>query len=246
MKLVIIESPYKGDVPRNLLYLRSCIRDCVFHGESPYASHRMLTDALDDNDVIERSLGIGAGLAWRNAVDMSLHWGTRVLPVFYLDLGMSDGMLIAKKRYDDEGITYEERTLPADDPFFQTITITGGAVPQGSVPGDVSFCDAERDGVPRQEALRLVGVTRTFLVRGQPEDDPKKVVAAYRGWLFRALIALPAEGPIVMAAGGGFPSLVLHVDGNVLLNGVLVETDINLLECTREFLRRKGALPPGA
>ena len=115
MRLVIIESPYKGDVTKNTRYLRSCIRDCIRRGESPYASHRMLTDALDDDDPVERTQGIEAGLAWRNARQED---GQLVLHVFYVDLGTSGGMGIAKERYDNEGIPYEIRNLPADDPFF--------------------------------------------------------------------------------------------------------------------------------
>ena len=125
VKLVIIESPYKGrtpeDLDRNKRYLRSCIRDCIDRSESPYASHRMLTDALDDDDPVERTLGIEAGLAWRQACVLDgskLVVASRVLPIFYLDLGWSFGMRLAKKCYDEEGITYEERKLLVDDPFF--------------------------------------------------------------------------------------------------------------------------------
>ena len=39
MKRVIIESPYSGDIPRNLLYARLCVFDCLQRGEAPYASH---------------------------------------------------------------------------------------------------------------------------------------------------------------------------------------------------------------
>lgn len=124
MKLVIIESPYKGDLERNTRYLRSCIRDCINRAESPYASHRMLTDALDDNDPVERTLGIEAGLAWRHAQQPVFEKGVLVQYVdvqhiFYLDLGWSSGMYLAKKCYDEEGIIYEERKLPVDDPFFK-------------------------------------------------------------------------------------------------------------------------------
>lgn len=137
VKLVIIESPYKGDVPRNLRYLRSCIRDCLSHGESPYASHRMLTDALDDGSPAERALGIEAGLAWRRALWLEevdygelLRGGTsslvredirRVLPVFYIDLGWSTGMLKAQGLYDDEQTPYEARYLASNDPFFKEV-----------------------------------------------------------------------------------------------------------------------------
>jgi hypothetical protein len=121
MKLVIIESPYAGDVARNLRYLRSCIRDCIKRGESPYASHRMLTDALDDNDPEERELGIKAGLAWREAMYVTASGNLiNVLPVFYVDLGNSGGMRRAREKYDQEFVSCEERTLPEDDPFFST------------------------------------------------------------------------------------------------------------------------------
>lgn len=130
MKLVIIESPYKGnnwnDLERNKLYLRSCIRDCINRNESPYASHRMLTDALDDRNPVERVAGIQAGLAWRHvrqpvfdgAPDGYVLKYNLVCHVFYIDLGHSEGMLLSKAKYEEEGVLYEERTLPPDDPFF--------------------------------------------------------------------------------------------------------------------------------
>lgn len=80
---VIIESPYAGDVARNKAYLQRCIRDCIARGESPYASHQMLTDALDDTNPAEREQGIKAGFAWRA---MSLY------TVVYIDYGTSRGM----------------------------------------------------------------------------------------------------------------------------------------------------------
>ena len=128
MKLVIIESPYKGDVARNKRYLRACIRDCIFRrGESPYASHRMLTDALNDNDPEERATGIEAGLAWAH-VRQPVFGGppaegyilrhNLAIHAFYIDLGYTNGMTLAQTRFDDEGVLYEERTLPPDDLFF--------------------------------------------------------------------------------------------------------------------------------
>ncbi len=124
MKLIIIESPFKGDVARNKRYLRACIRDCLSRGESPYASHRMLTDALDDDIPEERELGIEAGLAWRRAgvmqegIVQELDNFEPIAHALYIDLGHSSGMLRAKKRYEDEGIPYQERLLPRTDQFF--------------------------------------------------------------------------------------------------------------------------------
>jgi len=128
VKLVIIESPFKGDnwedLERNKRYLRACIRDCIDRDESPYASHRMLTDTLDDKNPVERAVGIKAGLAWRNArppirsSDGAIIGYDVVRHVIYIDFGYSEGMLLSKKLHDEEGTPYEERKLPADDPFF--------------------------------------------------------------------------------------------------------------------------------
>jgi hypothetical protein len=156
VKLIIIESPFKGDETRNKLYLRSCIRDCLRRGESPYASHRMLTDALDDNDPEERALGIEAGLAWRNvrqpvfvddsdqSIGVMKH--NLVGHAFYVDLGYSSGMTFAKTRYDAEDIPHEERTLPPDDPFFSAYC---GVCKTAALPKDGTIrmctpCFAER------------------------------------------------------------------------------------------------------
>ena len=139
MKLIIIESPFKGDRTRNNRYLRACIRDCLSRGESPYASHRMLTDALDDDIPEERMLGIEAGLAWRNTVkpvfrnDGIVIAYESVVHAFYVDLGDSTGMMYAKKRYVEERIPYEERSLPSGDPFFNEYC---GACKVTALPND--------------------------------------------------------------------------------------------------------------
>lgn len=57
MILVIIESPYAGDVDRNLEYLRAAMRDCLKRGEAPFASHALYTQpgVLDDGSrMVER------------------------------------------------------------------------------------------------------------------------------------------------------------------------------------------------
>lgn len=112
MQLVIIESPYAGakesplgaqiDLQENKLYLNRCIRDCVLRAETPYASHKMLTDSLDDNDAVERELGIRAGLDWRRVASER---------IFYVDRGWSSGMFAAKKLYDAEELSYIVRRL---------------------------------------------------------------------------------------------------------------------------------------
>jgi len=83
--IAIIESPYAGDVERNLRYLRACMRDSIMRGEAPFASHALYTQpgVLDDNDPEERALGIS--LAGPFLARAKIH-------AFYVDLGMSDGM----------------------------------------------------------------------------------------------------------------------------------------------------------
>lgn len=85
MKRVILESPYAGNVARNLAYARECIKDCLFRGEAPIASHLLYTQPgiLDDKNAEERKLGIKAGHAWMDRADAV---------VVYIDRGISVGM----------------------------------------------------------------------------------------------------------------------------------------------------------
>lgn len=72
MKLVVIESPYAGDVTRNLRYARFCVKDCIRRGEAPIASHLLFTQPgiLDDNVPEERVTGMNAGFAWARHADI--------------------------------------------------------------------------------------------------------------------------------------------------------------------------------
>lgn len=104
MKLVIIESPYAGDIEINVAYARAAMRDSLEKGEAPIASHLLYTqpDILRDEVSEEREWGINAGLAWRRVAELA---------VFYIDRGWSSGMLAAKKLYDEENFPYEERSI---------------------------------------------------------------------------------------------------------------------------------------
>ena len=88
MRRVILESPYAGDIERNVRYARACVADSLSRGEAPIASHLLYTQpgVLDDTKPDERAKGIAAGFEWRGLADAS---------VFYVDLGMSGGMTLA-------------------------------------------------------------------------------------------------------------------------------------------------------
>jgi hypothetical protein len=71
LRRVILESPYAGDIERNVAYARAAMRDSLLRGEAPIASHLLYTQpgVLDDQVSDERRLGIEAGLVWRVAAE---------------------------------------------------------------------------------------------------------------------------------------------------------------------------------
>lgn len=96
----------------NQRYLAAALADCIRRGESPYASHAILTlpGVLDDAKPEERARGIEAGFAWRKMAALS---------AFYIDLGwssgMRDGLAHAKELHGMQFAKYiEERILGPD------------------------------------------------------------------------------------------------------------------------------------
>lgn len=94
IRITIIESPYAGNVERNLRYVRACMRDCFDRGEIPYASHALYTQpgVLDDDKSEEREKGIAAGLDMLSAVHQAAPVAVSLTHAFYTDLGWSSGM----------------------------------------------------------------------------------------------------------------------------------------------------------
>lgn len=104
MRLVIIESPYAGDVEANVEYARKAVRHSLSLGEAPIASHLLYTQPgiLDDDIPDERQWGIDAGLAWRNVAEAT---------VVYTDNGISKGMEYGIAAAQEAGIPVEYRAL---------------------------------------------------------------------------------------------------------------------------------------
>lgn len=104
MRRVVIESPYAGDVERNVAYARAAMRDSLSRGEAPIASHLLYTQPgiLDDDKPDERAHGIEAGLLWG---------GLAELTAVYVDRGMSRGMEFGIERAKREGRPVEYRSL---------------------------------------------------------------------------------------------------------------------------------------
>lgn len=104
MRIVIVESPYAGDVARNVRYARAAVRDCLLRGEAPYASHLLYTQpgVLCDENPEEREHGMLSGFAFQAVAEAH---------VVYVDLGISRGMQRAIDAATAAGRVVEERRL---------------------------------------------------------------------------------------------------------------------------------------
>jgi hypothetical protein len=164
-RCVVVESPFAGDVVRNLEYLCAAMRDCLFRGEAPFASHGLYTQALDDKKAVERELGIAAGLAWGDRADAC---------VVYTDLGISPGMQRGIEHAEANGCPVEYRELgdawraPRHEPPFSVgdVVIVSGETPLYRV------VQIALDGDPHGYRVQLEPVARV---------DGKVVAAADLG-----------------------------------------------------------------
>lgn len=103
--IVIVESPYAGNVEMNLAYARAAVRDCILRGEAPFASHLLYTQPgiLEDDIPAERQVGIEVGLTFGRVASST---------VVYADLGVSAGMQKGIERAIEEDRVIEFRSLP--------------------------------------------------------------------------------------------------------------------------------------
>lgn len=112
-RFVDVETPYmgrnEGEVRRNLLYARACVRNCLMQGEIPFASHLFFTQPgiLDDNVPSERETGINAGKILIESLP-------DIVTAVYQDLGISKGMQYGIDRAIANGRTVEYRVLETD------------------------------------------------------------------------------------------------------------------------------------
>ena len=104
MRLVILESPYAGDVEKHVAYARACLRESLSRGEAPIASHLLYTQpgVLRDDDPGERQRGIDAGLALASQAEAT---------VVYTDFGISNGMKYGIEHASRAGRLIEYRAI---------------------------------------------------------------------------------------------------------------------------------------
>ncbi len=127
MKRVVIESPFgtnpdgsradQATVDRNIAYARRAMLWCLRKGYSPYGSHLLYPQCLDDATPDERELGIKAGFAWGRAAELVLVFG---------DYGLTPGMLRGIARAADDGqdvlrVLIGPNELPIRDAHFDEV-----------------------------------------------------------------------------------------------------------------------------
>tara|TARA_R100001129_G_C5307375_1_gene244161 strand:+ start:1303 stop:1623 length:321 start_codon:yes stop_codon:yes gene_type:complete len=104
--LVIIESPYMGDVKSNIAYARKCMSDSLWRGEAPFASHLLYTQILDDSIPKQRMMGMQRAFEWYRCAD---------LMAVYTDNGISSGMQKGMEIAGEFGIKIEYRRLDGNN-----------------------------------------------------------------------------------------------------------------------------------
>lgn len=114
--IVIIESPYAGDIEKNVAYAWMCLKDSCIRGEAPFASHLLYTGGGHAGFAREAAGGTSDPKHW-----MSREEGLRrcesfraaaTKTVFYTDMGWSSGMIRAREAAERLGHPTEERKLP--------------------------------------------------------------------------------------------------------------------------------------
>ena len=104
--LVILESPYAGDVDTNLEYARECLLDSLSRGVSPIAFHLLYPQVLDDDHPVQRALGLDASAEWYEKANSV---------VAYTDLGISPGMEKGISLAENLAIFVEYRKIRSAD-----------------------------------------------------------------------------------------------------------------------------------
>jgi len=106
VKLVCIESPFSGEVERNVMYADACMLDALLRrNESPFLGHLQYPRVLNDQLPAHRAAGIAAHCAWLRRAD---------LVAVYEDYGITSGMDKAIVLARSLHIPIEKRLLGPD------------------------------------------------------------------------------------------------------------------------------------
>lgn len=85
--VILVESPYAGDIQRNSEYARRAMLHVIEQGHTPIVPHLLYPQVLDDSDPLQRE----------RALEMCAELREQAEEVwFFIDYGMSSGMLRAR------------------------------------------------------------------------------------------------------------------------------------------------------
>jgi hypothetical protein len=111
-KRIILESPFAGEVDRNVHYAKALIHKLAHNGYAPSASHLLYTQCLDDTKEFDRDLGINKGLDYAHEKDS----------IIGIDLGISGGMKYGIARAERESRDYRFETLSQNPEIIKEVT----------------------------------------------------------------------------------------------------------------------------
>ena len=113
--VVILESPYSGDIPRNIAYAQRCMADSRLRGEITLVPHLLWTQhhLCPDHFVSDYDPKYELKQIGRDVSLEQIHVLRRLsqMVVFYFDYGLSSGMNDGLKLCKFENIPHEIRTI---------------------------------------------------------------------------------------------------------------------------------------
>jgi hypothetical protein len=110
-KRIIMESPFAGDVSKNVIYAKALMHNLSHKGYAPSASHLLYTQMLDDTKEFDRNLGINKGLDYAHNKDS----------IIGIDRGVSGGMIYGIKRAMNEERSFNFTTLSKDENIIKEV-----------------------------------------------------------------------------------------------------------------------------
>ena len=110
-KLVYVASPLSGDVEKNLDFARQACLSAMAQGVTPFAPHLLYPQMLDDNDPVQRELGMKMGNQMLALCDELWLCGDRISPGMASEKKLAEELDIPVQRISTEEIL----TCPLDD-----------------------------------------------------------------------------------------------------------------------------------
>ena len=103
-QLVYIASPLSGDVEQNLDFARQACLSAMAQGVTPFAPHLLYPQMLDDNNPVQRELGLKMGSQMLALCDELWLCGDRISPGMASEMKQAEELDIPVRRISTEEI----------------------------------------------------------------------------------------------------------------------------------------------